>query len=165
MKGGKKMKKHKKILSLVLVILCLLVVTSICAFALTPSLTSSTTLRNSIASNWTYKEKGYYENNCLAWSLGNTTQWIWPWGSFNPSVSGVNTYLSSLGYSSTSLVAYKDIYAYGTTSSVTHFAKGLQIPSVYPISAKWGHYEAFYHSSINPYYTSSYGSLVAVYEN
>lgn len=69
------------------IIICLVIALTIAipsnAFALTASSVSSNAIRNKISSSWSYKQRGYYENNCLAWALGNTTNWIWPWGQKN----------------------------------------------------------------------------------
>ena len=111
--------------------LCVLLIFSVfinVAFALTPSLTTTTAQRDAVANNWSYFDRGYYENNCLAYALGNTTQWIWPWGSSNPMLNEANTYMSNQGYTAVSKDATGPLrttraYAFGSTSNVTHFAK------------------------------------------
>lgn len=138
------------------------------ALALTPSTVSSTAIRNRISNSWSYKARGYYENNCLAWALGNTTSWIWPWGSKNPTVAQVTSYLATRGYEHTgNKNMSQKIYAFGSTSSVTHFSKGLgNGPLATPQDAKWGHYEVFNHHSPDPYNSvssGSYGPRVASY--
>lgn len=154
------------------IIICLVIALTIAipsnAFALTASSVSSNTIRNKISSSWSYKQRGYYENNCLAWALGNTTDWIWPWGQKNPTVAQVNTFLSSQGYrNSGNQNMSQKIYAFGKTSGVTHFSRGLGMgPLAVPMDAKWGHYEVFNHQSPNPYYSiasGSYGPRVASY--
>lgn len=137
-------------------------------FALSPSTVSSTAIRNKISNSWSYKSRGYYENNCLAWALGNKTSWTWPWGSKNPTVSQVTDYLASKGYKYTGNQSMSQkIYAFGSSSSVTHFSRGLGIgPLATPQDAKWGHYEVFNHHSPNPYNSvasGSYGPRVASY--
>lgn len=154
------------------IIICLVIALTIAipsnAFALTASSVSSNAIRNKISSSWSYKQRGYYENNCLAWALGNTTNWIWPWGQKNPTVAQVNTFLSSQGYrNSGNQNMSQKIYAFGKTSGVTHFSRGLGMgPLAVPMDAKWGHYEVFNHQSPNPYYSiasGSYGPRVASY--
>ena len=163
----KKMPKWgKSIISLIAILLCAsFVVTN--AYAYTPSETTSIEVRNKIAKNWSFMARGYKEYNCLAWALGNTTTWVWPW-SGNASVSQVNDYMSDLGYSNLFANMSCDIYAYGTTSSVAHFARGRGAgPLAVPIDAKWGACELFTHTSTNPYYTIAegglYGNLVRAY--
>jgi hypothetical protein len=133
-----------------------------------PSIVTTTAQRNAMAYNWTYYTAGVYENNCLGWALGNTTNWVWPWGTSNPTLSQVNTYMFGIAYTGTSsFVMSCDVYAYGSTSNVTHFARGLgDGPLTYPISAKWGHCEVFKHTSTNPYKSvdsGSYGSCIRGY--
>jgi hypothetical protein len=143
------------------------------AYALSPSLTSSTALRNQIAYNWTFYQQGYYENNCLAYALGNQTSWIWPWGGSNPTVSQVDSYMSGQGYTAVPPSAVGPLnttraYAFGATSSVGHFAKNRNYTTVLRndlTRAKWGRYEVFNHSNANPYkpLPGGYGPLVRGY--
>lgn len=157
-----KIKKRVSIICFVLAITSLL---TFSASALSPSNISDTATRNYIANSWTYETRGYYENNCLAWALNNTTDWIWPWGSSNPSVSEVDSYLANYGYTNQGVqIMSERIYAYGFGSScVTHFARGFIGPVIYPIDAKWGHYEVFYSSNTTPYTNNVYGGQVASY--
>ena len=39
-------------------------------FALTPSNTTSAAQRNKMAKNWTYRSRGYAEQNCLSYTIG-----------------------------------------------------------------------------------------------
>lgn len=143
------------------------------AYALTPSLQSTTALRNSIAYNWSYYARGYYENNCLAYALGNTTSWIWPWGYSNPTVAQTDSYMAGYGYAGVSPNAggplrTTRVYAFGSTSSVGHFAKNRNYTIVLRndlTRAKWGHYEIFNHSNADPYkpLPDGYGPLVRRY--
>lgn len=146
---------------LVLVAIVLLAVAPTAAYALTPSTTSSTATRNAIAYNWTFYTRGYYENNCLAYATGYTTVWIWPWGSRNPNLTEVTTYMTSQGYMSNS-VGPKRVFCYGGSSNVTHFSKNLSTSSD-QCRAKWGHYEVFTHSTSNPYRPSPYGPKIYTY--
>jgi hypothetical protein len=138
-----------------------------------PSLSTTTAERNYIANDWTFYNQGNYENNCLAYALGNTTSWIWPWGSSNPTLQEVFNYLlSSYGY--TSYRSYSSqpyphsctIACYGTLGNVTHFSKiisgGLWWNSG-TCRAKWGRCEIFSHSTLDPYTDNVYGSLIAMF--
>lgn len=162
------MKVSKKwFFSLIAGLLCVILTMS-SAFAYTEALTSSTALRNRIAKNWTFLAQGLQDYNCLAWALGITTTWVWPWGQENPTLSEVNDYMSGLGYEALSSNISCDIYAYGTSSAVAHFSRGRGAgPLAVPIDAKWGAYELFTHTSTNPYYTIEeggvYGRLVKAY--
>ena len=148
------------------IFLCAIIL-STSAFALTPPLTSSNSLRDQIAQNWEFKEQGWKENNCLGWALGETTQWVWPWEPNNPSVDQVDVYMAYRGYTAGNYNISQAIYAYGTTNNVTHFARGRGYgPLAKPIDAKWGKYEVFIHTSTSPYNSipsGSYGSLVRSY--
>lgn len=159
--------KSKKIISAVL---CILMLISIClpivAFGATLSLESSNTLRNKISHSWTYKYRGLWDNNCLAWALGNTTDWIWPWKEDNPTLTQMTNYLTAHGYKHTGNQSMSQkIYVFGTTSCVTHVSRGLGIgPLQTPQDAKWGHYEVFTHQHHNPYNSiasGSYGPRIA----
>lgn len=161
-----KMKNKKKISLVLCIIMALTIAFPTSAFALSPSEVSSNQIRNIISNSWTYKQRGYYENNCLAWALGSSTGFVWPWGEKYPTLSQVNTFLSSQGYKNTgNQNMSQKIYAFGTTSKVTHFSKGLGLgPLATPMDAKWGHYEVFSHQSSNPYNSiasGSYGSRIA----
>jgi hypothetical protein len=152
---------------LVVAILCMTMLWGTMALALTPSDTTTTAQRNAIAKNWAYIERGYADYNCLAWALGVTNIWVWPWTG-NPSLAQVNTYMSNLGYTASDGSISCDIYAYGTTSAVVHFARGRGAgPLAIPIDAKWGSCELFSHTTTNPYYTVAeggvYGSRVKSY--
>ncbi|MEC0208684.1 hypothetical protein P4H70_06950, partial [Paenibacillus ehimensis] len=99
--------------------------------------------------------------NCLAYALGNYSNWVWPWGSNNPSNSQVDTYLSNQGYkksaamNSTDVAAY-EIISYGTSdSSITHFAR---VAAYGYSNAKWGQLELLQHDGWDPYKSNgSYG--------
>lgn len=151
------------IVALTLTISCL---TAVCA---TASVTTTTADRNAIATNWTFYSQGVYENNCLAYSLGNTTDWIWPWSYSNPTLAQTKTYMNSRGYTGydTSFIGAVQtcqIMAYGTSSSINHFSKIISDSSGSftngTCRAKWGHAEIFTHSNLNPYTNLVYGSSI-----
>ena len=162
------MKKSFKTITLVLLCVVLLVQVSVTALALTPSEVSSTTLRNIISNNWTYKQRGYYENNCLAWALGSSTGYYWPWGARYPTLSEVDELMEYLGFTALNANMSCDVYAYGANGYVHHFARGLgNGPLAVPIDAKWGCYEVFSHGSIYPYNSvtsGGYGGLLRAYK-
>ena len=156
-----------------LVVLLLLSVLVGTALALSPSLTSTPAWRNARAYNWTLYTQGYNENNCLAYAVfNNTMSWIWPWGGSNPTVTQVDGYMVSLGFTPVSPDATGPLLTtracvYGSTSAVGHFAKNRNATLVLRndlTRAKWGHYEVFNHSNANPYKNSpAYGPLVRAY--
>ncbi|PKM77277.1 MAG: hypothetical protein CVU90_08200 [Firmicutes bacterium HGW-Firmicutes-15] len=157
-------KKHKFILSIILMLMLSLFIGE--CFA-TPSYTSSTATRNSIAYNWTFYAQGLLENNCLAYSIGNETDWIWPWGGSNPDLNQTLYWLQSVmgftgqTYGSTPYQTCS-VTAYGWSNNVTHFARVLSSNSTWATGtcrAKWGRYEIFSHSNLNPY-TNAYGPLI-----
>lgn len=142
------------------------------ALALTPSTQSTTAQRNAIAHTWTYYTRGYYENNCLAYALGNTTQWVWPWFG-DASLDEVRGYLANLGWAwvgpdAGGPLRTTRVYCYGSSTDVIHFAKCATARSYVQndtVRAKWGHYEVFTHSNAHPYNSppAGYGGLVGVW--
>lgn len=159
----------KRFIKIINIIICALIIislfSSISVFALTPSRVSSTELRNQIATNWIYKKRGYIECNCLGWVLGRENMWIWPWGKNNPTVAELTNFLKIYGYKySGNYVLSAKIYAFGTSTQVTHVARGLGVgPLKIPMDAKWGQYEVFNHRNTDPYTRYSYGPRVATY--
>lgn len=138
------------------------------ASALTASKSTTTAFRNQIAKNWTFIDQGYYECNCLAWAVGITTAWLWPWGEDNPTLAEVDTYLTAHGYTAADYPEGYNIYAYGTANSICHFGKGRGYgPLAIAMESKWGHCELFGHPDCNPFYTIAegglYGKLQAYY--
>lgn len=104
--------------------------------------------------------------NCLAYALGNTTSWVWPWGSSNPSSSQVDSYMSSRGYTGAAYSSSKtgmSIVSYGTSSSnITHFSK---ISSSSSSDAKWGSLERLRSNGWDPYKPAGpYGYAVRMYK-
>lgn len=152
--------KHLR-LTIVIALVVSVMLTVSPAFALTNSAQTTTAQRNAIAYNWTYYARGWYENNCLAYAIGVTDRWIWPWGSSNPTLTQVTTYMSTQGYMANA-VAAKRVYCYGSPSAVTHFSKNISVSSS-QVRAKWGHCEIFNHSTNNPYKPTPYGPYVYAY--
>ena len=124
------------------------------------SIHTTTAQRNAIAKNWKYYQRGYQDYNCLAYALGNTRSWVWPWGS-SPSVQTVKNWLSKIGYANaganTQGPFYKfTIYVYEKNGVVTHFARttkinGSSLGGNNRCAAKWGSCELFTHTNSNPY--------------
>ena len=126
---------------------------------------ADSSLYNANAWNWTIIDTANQNYNCLGYALGTNTR-VWPWvdilnNGYNPTISQVNTYMDSMGYKPcTSSDAV--IIAYGTTSSVGHFAK--KTGSNYTKS-KWGVYELMSHNALDPYTsTGTYKNAVGYYK-
>lgn len=86
--------------------------------------------------------------NCLAYSLGITNDWVWPWGASNPSPYQAQNTLNLLyGLDETS-VFQGEIIAYGNSNEITHFSKESGFNTC---KAKWGGLELFSHNSRDPY--------------
>lgn len=98
--------------------------------------------------------------NCLAYALSTTTVWIWPFSN-NPTLSDIDTYLSSRGYIRSAANASKSIIVYGTNDgTITHFAKF----RFGETTAKMGSLELVRHNSVSPYYNDGgYGTIKAFY--
>ena len=149
----------QKLLFLVLTLFVLTLVASPAAYALY----YSPSYYDKIA--WTWEEVGPYTStyNCLAYALGHTDRWIWPWGSSNPTDSEVDNYMAYLGYSNASWgTPYTpEIVSYGTSSEVVHFSKAFTVYSI----AKWGSLELMKSYSWNPYnpQPDGYGFPVKLY--
>lgn len=126
--------------------------------ARTESYQTTTADRNYIANNWTYYKRGYADYNCLAYALGDTSRWIWPWGSSNPSTDTVKTYLKNLDYTVTSTSGSSKkklrMVVYSLNGGVTHFSR---TTSNTTCRAKWGACELFSHSNLDPYTNNVYG--------
>lgn len=112
--------------------------------------------------SWTWYYSATYTNsyNCLGYATGSMT-WEWPsaWGSV-ATQSEVDSYMSGLGYSTTS--GETKIISYGPGSNdIAHFSK---VTGTSWCRAKWGGLERFNHNSYDPYYSSSiYGSKQRYY--
>jgi hypothetical protein len=93
-----------------------------------PSIQTTKDYRNYVANNWSYHSRGVYQNNYLAYALGNTTSWVWPWVSSNPTLNTVKTYMRGRGYAAIDknfigAVQPCQIMAYGRDSGITHFSR------------------------------------------
>jgi len=168
----KKFNKGKKIIAF-LSLITLVVSLGVTCYA-SPSLTTTTAERNSIANNWSYYALGQYEYNCLAYAMDNTSTWVWPWDpNSKVSETQVNDFLFSSGYTQT---GYNNgtgpwpaskICSYGWGTDVRHFAR-ITTASVTSwtgdkLRAKWGHCEIFSHTNSNPYTNNVYGPLLGKY--
>ena len=157
--------KTKKFVTAIIMCFALLV-SSVTVFALTPSETTTTALRNAVAHDWTYNSRGYYEQNCLAHAIGDGHVWTWPWGSANPTKAQARSYLESRGYryfldaNQAGALPSDEVYAYILNGGITHFARRNSSLATNPnITAKWGRSELFNHSTSNPYTNAVYGQL------
>lgn len=103
--------------------------------------------------------------NCLAYALGDTSQWVWPWGGSNPTLQQANNYMTSKMYNPYPYspgTANVKIIAYGTsTSNITHFSKA---EGTNYSNAKWGKLERLQSSGWDPYTSLVYGSALQVYK-
>ncbi|WP_420329428.1 DUF7689 domain-containing protein [Paenibacillus gorillae] len=123
------------------------------------------------ANNYAWLADADPSYNCLAYALGNTSSWIWPWGSSNPTSSQVDTYLSGKGYSisrafSSTTKGDYEIVSYGTSSNITHFSKvgAARVGSTEYSNAKWGQAERLQHLGWDPYTVNgTYGAAVRKY--
>jgi len=110
-----------------------------------------------------FKKIGNYTNlyNCLAYALGITNYWVWPWGTDCPSLSQVDDYMVSNGYTRVSQYQSNCIVAYGLTSSqITHFSKVVADT----VTAKCGGWELMEHKEYDAYFAEGdYGSPQAFY--
>lgn len=143
----------KKCLSLSLIILVLISSTSF-------SLYYSPSYYDGIAYNWTYSATYTTNYNCLAYALGYTDRWVWPFSeAFPPTLSNTTTYLLGLGYTQ----GGSSIVAYGTSlTNITHFSK---ITNFNACEAKWGSLERFTHVGLDPYKPTPYGPKRSTYGN
>ncbi|MDD4562234.1 MAG: hypothetical protein PHW39_04060 [Syntrophomonadaceae bacterium] len=94
--------------------------------------------------------------NCLAYSVGITDHWEWPWPG-TPSYADLQTYMSNHGFptSSNSLMPWAKVIYYNGN----HFAKVTSWDSSgipLTIRSKWGTMELINSDSYNPF-TSVYG--------
>lgn len=96
--------------------------------------------------------------NCLAYSVGITDHWEWPW-SGTPTYSQLQTYMSNHGlptYSTSPMPWTKVIYYNGD-----HFAKVSSWDSAgnpLTIRSKWSALELINSGSYNPFSSDSYGT-------
>ena len=119
--------------------------------------------------------------NCLAYAVGITTNWEWPWGS-NPTKTQLDDYMAKTGsYSGRngsiytpcsspvgSKVIYYSNYSWGKGTD-GHFAKVVAWDSNgYPsiIYSKWGYWELIKSTSYNPFNLGNggYGQAKAYYQ-
>lgn len=155
-----------------MIIVCLMIMNPNIVSARTYSRTTTQAQRNNIANDWTYYKRGYNDYNCLAYAMGNNTQWYWPWGTSNPTIQQAKNWLKNkCKYK----IADKDkksglskyvicVYA-NTQGKVTHFARttkinGNTLGKNIACVAKWGQCELFTHKSRNPYKKNGlYGAI------
>ena len=99
--------------------------------------------------------------NCLAYALGNTSSWIWPWGEDCPDVPHLTSYMGRLGYVPVTTYQSDCVVAYGPSSStITHFSKSVSGT----VTAKCGQLELMQHSGYNAYFANGgYGTPQAYY--
>ena len=99
--------------------------------------------------------------NCLAYAIGVTDSWVWPWVYDCPTLSQLDTYMNSQGYVRVSQYQSNCIVAYGFSSSeITHFSKVV----AGTVTAKCGAWELMEHNEYDAYFANGdYGSPQAFY--
>jgi len=103
--------------------------------------------------------------NCLAYALGTTSTWIWPWGSRDATLSEMTDVLNAFGYSAHNPGASynpPNLVVYGSASAIGHIAKaGSNVTTV----SKWGRHELVTTDSLDPYRPApnGYGPKVQYY--
>lgn len=117
--------------------------------------------------NYAYLADATPTYNCLAYALGNTSKWEWPWGSSNPTLTQVSDYMLTKGkntYPLSETATVGMIISYGTsTSNITHFSK---VADANYSNAKWGQLERLQSLGHNPYKsTGPYGYAIRKYKN
>jgi len=145
-------------LALIVLVIVLVFATVVPAYA-SPSVATTTSERNTVYKNWTYYQRGTYEQNCLSYARGMVDSWWeWPvgWG-LGPSVAVAQLYLKG------TLVGYKTfsnntsgafpanvLVAYWTDKEgghINHFTK--TIGSANAVRSKWGRHEIFTLTTVN----------------
>ncbi|MBP2002249.1 hypothetical protein J2Z69_003321 [Paenibacillus shirakamiensis] len=134
------------------------------------ALSQATSVYDSIVitpGNYAYLADATSSYNCLAYALGNTSVWEWPWGASNPNVTQVSNYMTTKGKSTYSLsepATTGMIISYGTSeSNITHFSK---VADANYSNAKWGQLERLQSLGHNPYKGAGpYGYAIRKYKN
>lgn len=110
-----------------------------------------------------FKKIGNYTDlyNCLAYAIGITNSWVWPWGLSCPSLSQLDVFMESEGYMRVSQYQSNCVVAYGLSSSqITHFSKVVADT----VTAKCGGWELMEHNEYDAYFAAGdYGSPQAFY--
>lgn len=111
-------------------------------------------------SSWSYAGPCDDNYNCLAFAIGITDHWVWPWGGANPFEYQVTDYLATKGYYTTGtnpkVISYSPNGIY-----IVHFS---HVTTIYSCKAKCGKAQLLDHYSWAPYYPNSvYGSQHTVY--
>lgn len=128
---------------------------------------------DAIAYSWEYEGPVDDDYNCLAYAIGNTSSWVWPWGANNPNSDQVDAAMSSWGYDAyfygspfaPDVISYVDDANYTGTDDdeVVHFAKAFSDGT---IISKWGQLELIKSDSWSPFKTSGgYGPARKVYQD
>jgi hypothetical protein len=97
--------------------------------------------------------------NCLAWALGRTDRWIWPWGGSLPSLATFTSYLRQFGYA-TGTPAAAAVYGNAAWGSyaIAHIGRHW----VGAPSSKLGRYLLIHHTWAGLNY-GAYGALRQYY--
>jgi len=109
------------------------------------------------------------EYNCLAYSLGVTDEWIWPWGTLDAGLADVDNYLGNYMYERTYTHsdANKIVAYYNPNSSlVGHFGKIITNGRTWDwgiTRAKLGENELV-ETSKHECYVTMYGNIAAKYK-
>jgi hypothetical protein len=128
------------------------------------AITQAQTSYDDVAYNYTVIGPATRTYNCLAYALGITSYWVWPWNSETATQSQVDTYLSQMGYSGSPfgyVYSIPGIISYGPgPNSINHFARAT---AAYVAKAKWGEAELM-QTSWDPYKpTGPYGPAQRYY--
>lgn len=126
---------------------------------------------DAIAYSWEYEGPATTTYNCLAYALGSTSTWYWPWGSSNPTSDQVDSLMDTAGYDSyfygspfnPEIISYVADGNYTGTDDdeVVHFGKAFTGGT---LISKWGSLELIESNSWNPFKTSgAYGPARKIY--
>lgn len=153
-----KMKVKRKLAILILTLMTIATISTPASALVYPN-----SYYDRIAWTWEYSAPNTETYNCLAYALGYTTIWVWPWGTTNPTSSQANSFMAGAGYRNVGWgypINNPLIISYGSSSEVVHFSK----VSGYNSIAKWGSLELMKSYSLNPYNNGGgYGPPVTTY--
>lgn len=105
--------------------------------------------------------------NCLAYALGVTSTWIWPWGSSDATLSEITKVLTDQGYNTRSpgpSYIPPRLVVYGSSNAIGHIAK-ITNSNPQTTKSKWGPWELVETKSYDPYRPTpnGYGPAIQYY--
>lgn len=122
---------------------------------------------NTIAWTWSYNAPATSKYNCLAYALGYTDRWIWPWIG-KVSSGQVNMTMALYGKKPCTASQKPTIICYGVSPlDVRHFSRTISSSAT---RAKWGQLERMNSASWHPYFLNSpspqtaYGTPLSYYK-